>query len=99
MLVTIEISCPHCHSKSIKKNGKKSNGVQNYRCKECGRQFIKEMDIYYEGRKAWVVEKALYMLLRGSGFRDIRAVLGLSFWKISQIIKGLDYHAKLSCSC
>ncbi|MDI3545943.1 MAG: hypothetical protein PWQ43_1449, partial [Rikenellaceae bacterium] len=30
--------CPNCHSNNIVKNGKQK-GIQNYRCKHCGRQF------------------------------------------------------------
>ncbi len=34
------ISCPSCKSKQIVKNGKIHNGKQNYRCRDCGRQFV-----------------------------------------------------------
>ncbi|WP_319422347.1 IS1/IS1595 family N-terminal zinc-binding domain-containing protein [Pleurocapsa sp. FMAR1] len=34
------ISCPSCKSKQIVKNGKIHNGNQNYRCRDCGRQFV-----------------------------------------------------------
>lgn len=34
------ISCPSCESKQIVKNGKIHNGQQNYRCRDCGRQFV-----------------------------------------------------------
>ncbi len=32
--------CPHCHSKYTVKNGKTYYGKQNYKCKNCGRQFV-----------------------------------------------------------
>ena len=32
--------CPHCGSEKYKKNGHIHNVKQNYRCKECGRQFV-----------------------------------------------------------
>jgi IS1 family transposase/transposase-like protein len=90
----IEITCPRCHGTSIKKNGKKRNGAQNYRCKECGRQFIHESDIRCEGHKPKVILSLLLMLMRGSGVRDIREVLHVSFTMISNVIKNLDYHIK-----
>ena len=32
--------CPTCNSKQVVKNGKIHNGKQNYKCKDCGRQFM-----------------------------------------------------------
>ncbi|WP_374296010.1 IS1 family transposase, partial [Acinetobacter sp.] len=40
MRITLEIKCPACLSDSIKKNGTKVDGKQNYQCKICRRQFI-----------------------------------------------------------
>ena len=34
------ISCPSCNSLEVKKNGHIHNGKQNYRCLDCGRQFV-----------------------------------------------------------
>lgn len=36
----MSISCPSCESKQIVKNGKIDNGKQNYKCRDCGRQFV-----------------------------------------------------------
>lgn len=36
------LSCPSCNSKQIVKNGKIHNGKQNYKCRDCGRQFVEE---------------------------------------------------------
>jgi transposase-like protein len=36
----MSIFCPSCESKQIVKNGKIHNGKQNYRCRDCGRQFV-----------------------------------------------------------
>ena len=33
--------CPSCNSNQIVKNGKIHNGKQNYKCRDCGRQFVK----------------------------------------------------------
>lgn len=34
------MSCPHCHSSRIVKNGHTPKGRQNYLCRLCGRQFL-----------------------------------------------------------
>ncbi len=36
----IKITCPRCQSKWIVKNGFIHNGNQNFKCKDCGRQFV-----------------------------------------------------------
>ena len=35
-------SCPSCASVRIIKNGCIHNGKQNHKCKDCGRQFVKD---------------------------------------------------------
>lgn len=35
-------TCPVCDSTHIVKNGKIHNGKQNFKCRECGRQFVQE---------------------------------------------------------
>ena len=34
------LNCPSCESESVVKNGRIHNGKQNYKCKNCGRQFV-----------------------------------------------------------
>jgi transposase-like protein len=34
------ITCPRCHSSRIVKNGLIHNGNQNFKCKDCNRQFV-----------------------------------------------------------
>jgi len=39
--VLISVSCPHCKSCHVVRNGRTRHGVQNYRCRGvCGRQFV-----------------------------------------------------------
>ncbi|MEG5115639.1 IS1 family transposase [Microcoleus sp. A2-C5] len=39
--MTVEInSCPNCGSEKISRNGQTRHGKQNYKCRECGRQFV-----------------------------------------------------------
>jgi transposase-like protein len=37
-MVVITVTCPHCGSPDIVKNGHAPNEKQNYRCRSCGRQ-------------------------------------------------------------
>jgi transposase-like protein len=91
MTETIEISCPHCHSKSIKKNGKKRNGKQNYFCKDCHRQFLGESHYSQQGRKTEVLKEICKAVARGAGIRDIRATFSVCFDTIYRIINSLKY--------
>jgi transposase-like protein len=34
--------CPECHSTHTVKNGKIHNGKQNFKCRQCGRQFVQD---------------------------------------------------------
>ena len=39
--MTVEInSCPNCGSEEVSRNGQTRHGKQNYKCRECGRQFV-----------------------------------------------------------
>lgn len=51
--------CPKCLSRKIKKNGFTHYGKQNYRCKECGRQFVANSTHYVSDITRHYVKKAL----------------------------------------
>ena len=91
MQLSTDLYCPHCHSMSIKKNGKKHKGKQNYRCKDCGRQFIAEQERTYNGCRAGIAELVKRMFVRGSGVRDIRYVLRISIKKVLNILTSSKY--------
>ncbi len=39
--MTVEIhSCPNCGSEAVSRNGQTRHRKQNYKCRECGRQFV-----------------------------------------------------------
>ena len=38
----IEMTCPTCGSHDISKNGTTHRGKQNYKCRDCGRQFVED---------------------------------------------------------
>ena len=76
--------CPHCHSAKIVKNGKKTNGQQNYKCKSCTKQF--QNQYFYNACDPNVKELMKRMILRGSGVRAISAVLLVSINAVLRLI-------------
>ncbi len=71
-----KITCPHCSSFNLKKNGKTRHKKQKYYCKECWRQFI--TDYSYQGCRPFIRSLILKMTLNSSGIRDISRVLAIS---------------------
>lgn len=52
--------CPSCGSGRYKKNGHLRNGKQNYRCKDCGRQFVADCEFKTIGEETReFIKKAL----------------------------------------
>jgi transposase-like protein len=37
-MVTVTVTCLHCGSDQLVRNGRASNGKQRYKCRACGRQ-------------------------------------------------------------
>ncbi|SFF52803.1 Transposase [Thermoflexibacter ruber] len=79
-----KLNCPDCHSATVVKNGKKSNGQQNYKCKSCDKQFQDEY--FYNACNPEIKELMKPMLLRGSGVRDICNVLLVSINAVLRLI-------------
>ena len=40
--MAVEMTCPTCGSHEISKNGTTRRGKQNYKCRDCGRQFVED---------------------------------------------------------
>ena len=91
MKTQIEISCPDCHSSSLKKNGKKSYGKQNYQCKDCKRQFIGDHALTYNGCHSRIEDKIRLMTVRGCGIRDIAIIASVSIGKVLSTIGSSVY--------
>ena len=94
MSITIELTCPHCHSPSIVRNGHKRNGSQNYRCKNCGKQFISDYQKIYRGSLSWIPAVVKIMIVRGNSVRDIAAILNISLRKVLQVLISACYQIK-----
>ena len=69
------MNCPECKSTKIQKNGKK-RGKQNYRCVQCGRQFITEYN-RHQGYNEEFKRECLKLYVNGMGFRAIERVKGV----------------------
>jgi len=90
MKINIELYCPRCHDSNLVRNGKKYNGPQNYRCKNCGKQFISDNQRTYKGTLSSINAMILIMLVRGSGIRDISTILEISVKKVLKVlVKGI----------
>ena len=46
--LNINFNCPNCNSSLIVKNGKRKNGIQEYKCKECNKKFTRFTDTILE---------------------------------------------------
>lgn len=97
-MCSIPIRCPKCQSFSVKKNGLKPNGKQNYFCKQCGRQFIGDHAISYKGCHSRINQKILRMCLNGCGVRDIARIEQISCGKILSVILNICCEIKPSKS-
>jgi IS1 family transposase/transposase-like protein len=69
----------------------KSNGKQNYLCKDCGHQFIGGHNITYRGCLSRIASLVKIMLVRGIGVRDISTVLKVSVTKVLKVLKSGTY--------
>jgi transposase-like protein len=68
------MSCPHCASAQVVKNGQR-NGKQSYLCCNCRRQFRENPELGYS---AEVKALCVKMSLNGMGFRAIERVTGIN---------------------
>ena len=83
--ILIQVTCPHCESSKVKKNGKKSNKNQNFYCHACQKQF--QLHYQYKGADPRTKRLVRSMTFNGSGIRDIQRVLGLSIGGILLILR------------
>ena len=94
MKTQITIKCPSCLSFSIKKNGWKIYGKQNYQCKDCHRQFIHDSELKYKGCQSFIEDKIRLMLVRGCSIADIVAIEKVSKYKVLSVLVQSDYQIK-----
>lgn len=83
--IKVKVSCHHCHSAKVVKNGNKRTGQQNFKCKNCGRQF--QYDYYYQGADPRVKTQIIRHLVNSNGIRDIISTLHVSAYVIYKCIE------------
>ena len=91
MKTQIKIKCPKCGSEKVVRNGKKPNGKQLYKCRDCNRQFIADHEKTYKGTISTIVNSIRHMMVRGSGVRDIAEVLCISIYKVLITLVNTSY--------
>ena len=80
----LDVACPNraCSSfnkkslKNIVRNGKKTNGTQNYKCQECGQQFVRTRGtpLYYSKLSREEVKSICEHLTEKNSFRGVARV-------------------------
>ncbi|MFC2996001.1 IS1 family transposase [Acinetobacter sichuanensis] len=91
MQITLQIKCSTRLSDSIKENGIKLYGKQNYQCKICKRQFIGDHALSYQGCLSGIKSKILHLMVRGCGVRDIAEVERVSMGKVLRTLSQSKY--------
>src|SRR5215216_3824895 len=79
------LRCPRCGLSHTKKNGHTHYRKQNYRCKSCGRQFVRD-SLRVDGDTRALVKR---LLLERLSLRGICRVTGLSLTWLLQFIAAL----------
>ncbi|HJW29675.1 MAG TPA: IS1 family transposase, partial [Saprospiraceae bacterium] len=81
----IRNACPRCEESDYKKNGKAHHGKQNYRCRRCGRAFIRELDRGQVSPEQQELVKKLS--LERISLRGICRVVGVSLgWLLNYLV-------------
>ena len=83
--IKIKVSCPHCRSSKVVKNGKKRTGIQNFLCKTCRKQF--QYEYYYQGSDPKVKADIESSLLHGSGIKDCCKHYSVSTYTVLKVIE------------
>ena len=86
MEIKITLKCPCCSKTRIVRNGIKKNKKQNYLCNDCGRQFIGDHALSYNGCHSELLHKIELMLVRGVGIRDVAEIEGISIGKVLSVL-------------
>lgn len=75
-MVTITVSCLHCQSEALVRNGRAPNGKQKYLCRACGRQSRENPTphAYPEARR----EETLRAYEERSSLRGLERTFGVS---------------------
>ncbi|MCA1729556.1 MAG: hypothetical protein LC751_09130 [Actinobacteria bacterium] len=84
ILVTIQLTCRHCESENIVRNGITSNGKQRFLCKDCGKRSRQnpQPNGYTEEQR----EKILCAYQERSSIRGLTRTFGVSRNTVSSFV-------------
>jgi len=83
--INIKVSCLHCQSPKVVKNGVKSTGKQNVLCKDCGKQF--QYEYTYPAANPIIKRQIKDSLLHGSGIRDCSSIYKVGHKSVLRLIE------------
>jgi len=83
-MITQIISCYHCSSEQLVKNGKAPNGKQKYQCKDCGKASRENPDYGYSEERKDEIIKAYQ---ERSSMRGVSRTFGVSRTTLSTWLK------------
>lgn len=72
----------------------KSHGKQNYRCKDCHRQFVHDSQLSYRGCQSHIEDKIRLMLVRGCSIADIVVIEKVSKYKVLSVLVKSEHQIK-----
>jgi transposase-like protein len=87
MMANREVRCPQCGSGDVVKYGKKG-GVRRYACRNEQRdRKIFRLEYKYGAYKPGINKRIIDMAINASGIRDTARVLGISTYKVMDVLK------------
>lgn len=90
----ITIGCSSYLSDSIKHNGMRSHGKQNYRRKDCHRQFVHDSQLSYRSCQSHIKDKIRLMLVRSCSIADIVVIEKVSKYKVLSVLVKSEHQIK-----
>jgi len=79
------VTCPHCGSDDLVKNGHRKDRTQRWHCNNCKKYF--QFEFRYNARKPGVKEQIIELTMNSSGVRDISRTLKINKNTVIAVLK------------
>jgi len=79
------LTCPHCGSNNLTKNGHRPNGTRRWRCNNCKKSF--QLDYTCNANKPGVKDQIVPLALNACGVRDTARTLKISKGTVMRELK------------